>query len=169
MRTRRIHITGASGAGVTTLGRAIADALAVPHHDTDDYYWLPTDPPYTHNRDIPERLRLMQAMFVPRPAWVVSGSLDSWGSPIMAVVDYVVFLRVPTEIRLARLLEREARRGHVDEDFIEWAAHYDDGTREGRSLPRHEAWLRTLRCPVLRLDGTLPVAQLVETVLERLS
>ena len=43
MRTRRIHIVGASGAGVTTLGRAVADALAIPHHDTDDFFWLPTD------------------------------------------------------------------------------------------------------------------------------
>jgi adenylate kinase family enzyme len=36
MKSRRIHVTGASGAGVTTLGRALADALAIPHHDTDD-------------------------------------------------------------------------------------------------------------------------------------
>jgi adenylate kinase family enzyme len=36
MKSDRIHITGASGAGVTTRGRALADALALPHHDTDD-------------------------------------------------------------------------------------------------------------------------------------
>jgi adenylate kinase family enzyme len=42
MRRCRIHITGASGAGVTSLGRALADALAIPHHDTDDYFWQPT-------------------------------------------------------------------------------------------------------------------------------
>jgi shikimate kinase len=36
MNTCRIHITGASGAGVTTLGRALADALATSHHDTDE-------------------------------------------------------------------------------------------------------------------------------------
>ena len=49
MPTRRIHIMGASGAGVTTLGRALADTLGLPHHDTDDYYWRPTDPPYPGN------------------------------------------------------------------------------------------------------------------------
>ena len=58
MRTRRIHVMGASGAGVTTLGRALADALALPHHDSDDYFWLPTTPPYRQQRDIAERLRL---------------------------------------------------------------------------------------------------------------
>src|SRR5579883_3161929 len=111
MGTRRIHIMGASGCGVTTLGRAVADALSVPHHDTDDYYWQPTDPPYVETRDITERLSLMQTMFLPRPTWVLSGSLDSWGNSLLCYFDLVVFLRVPTDIRLARLREREARRG----------------------------------------------------------
>jgi adenylate kinase family enzyme len=39
MKTCRILITGASGAGVTSLGRALADALTISHHDTDDYFW----------------------------------------------------------------------------------------------------------------------------------
>jgi hypothetical protein len=166
MRTRRIHVTGAAGAGVTTLGRALADALAIPHHDTDDYFWQPTTPPYTQRRDVPDRLRLMDEMFAGRPDWVLSGSLDGWGGPVIALFDLVVFLYVPTGIRMQRLREREARRGWVDQEFIEWASHYDDGTREGRNLPRHQRWLDTLICPVLRCDGTLPVAELVGHVIE---
>jgi adenylate kinase family enzyme len=38
MKSRRIHLMGASGSGVTTLGHALADALAVPHHDSYDYF-----------------------------------------------------------------------------------------------------------------------------------
>ena len=56
LRSCRIHVTGASGAGVTSLGRALADALALPHHDTDDYLWKPTTPPYRELRDAAERL-----------------------------------------------------------------------------------------------------------------
>jgi adenylate kinase family enzyme len=52
MKSRRIHIMGASGAGVTSLGRALADTLAIPHHDTDDYFWQPTTPPYRDRREI---------------------------------------------------------------------------------------------------------------------
>ena len=84
MKSRRIHITGASGAGITTLGRALADALAVPHHDTDDYFWQPTSPPYQRNREKADRLRLMQEMFLGRAEWVLSGSLDGWGDPLIA-------------------------------------------------------------------------------------
>jgi hypothetical protein len=90
--------------------------------------------------------------------------------------DLVVFLRVPTQVRLERLRERERRhfgdaavapggwRHGETEEFIEWASHYDDGTREGRNLARHEAWLATLACPVLRLDGTRSVDVLVADV-----
>jgi adenylate kinase family enzyme len=46
MNYRRIHVFGASGAGATALGRALAEALAVPRHDTDHYFWLSTVPPY---------------------------------------------------------------------------------------------------------------------------
>jgi adenylate kinase family enzyme len=174
MPTRRIHIVGASGAGVTTLGRMLAAALAAPHHDTDDYYWHPTAPPYREKRDVADRLRLMREIFLDRPDWVLSGSLDDWGGPIVPLFDLVVFMRVPTEVRLQRLRDREARRfgraatspgcwRHKEtEEFIEWASHYDDGTREGRNLARHLKWLDTLTCRVLRLDAARPVRDLVE-------
>jgi adenylate kinase family enzyme len=181
VKPRRIHITGASGSGVTTLGRALADALALPHHDTDDYLWLPTTPPYRELRAVEDRLRLMDEMFLPRADWVLSGGLDGWGDALIALFDLVVFVRVPNEMRIARLRAREARRFGADgvapggwrhaetEDFIEWASHYEDGTREGRSLARHEAWLASLRCPVLRLDGTRPLRELIEGVEAALS
>jgi adenylate kinase family enzyme len=176
MKSCRIHITGGSGAGVTSLGRALADALAMPHHDTDDYFWLPTASPYTRKREISDRIRLMREMFLDRLDWVLSGSINDWGDPIVPFFDIVLFLRVPTEIRLRRLRDREARRFGDDavsfggwryrdtEDFIEWASHYDDGSREGRNLAQHEAWLSTLPCRVLRLDGTRPLPELVTEI-----
>src|SRR5271156_3199774 len=94
MKTCRVHIMGASGAGVTSLGRALADALAVSHHDTDDYFWRPTTPPYTEMREAADRLRLMREVFLDRPDWVLSGSLDGWGDPIIPSFDLVVFLYV---------------------------------------------------------------------------
>jgi adenylate kinase family enzyme len=176
MRTRRIHVMGASGSGVTSLGRALADVLALPHHDSDDYFWMPTTPPYRQQREVSERLPLMEAMFLPRADWVLSGSLAGWGDPIMAKFDLVVFLRTPPEIRLTRLRAREATHFGADvvaqggwrhdetEAFIEWASHYEDGGREGRTLEKHLAWLAKLPCPLLRLDGSRPLPDLVAEV-----
>ena len=177
MRTRRVHITGASGAGVSSLGRGLADALSVSHHDTDDYFWRPTNPPYSEIREVADRLRLMSEVFLDGPDWVLSGSLDGWGSPIVPLFDVVIFLYVPTAIRLERLRARESRRfgadaaapggsrHHEAEKFFEWASHYDDGTLVGRNLARHQAWLAGLRCHVIRLDGVRPLPDLVREVL----
>ena len=161
---------------MTSLGRALADALAIAHHDTDDYFWRPTNPPYREMREVADRLRLMREVFLDRPDWVLSGSLDGWGSSVVALFDVVIFLYVPTAIRLERLRAREAQRLGADavapggsmhqkaEEFIEWASHYDDGTREGRNLARHQAWLASLSCRVIRLDGVRPLPDLVREV-----
>jgi adenylate kinase family enzyme len=176
LRSCRIHVTGASGSGVTSLGRALADALALPHHDTDDYLWKPTTPPYRELRDVAERLRLMNEMFLPRADWVLSGGLDGWGDGLASSFDLVVFLKTPLELRVQRLRAREAThfgteavgpggwRHQETEAFIEWASHYEDGSQEGRSLAKHESWLLRLPCPVLRLDGSRPLSELVAEV-----
>jgi adenylate kinase family enzyme len=176
MKSCRIHMTGASGSGVTSLGRALGTALALPHHDTDDYLWLPTTPPYRELRPAADRLRLMREMFLPRADWVLSGGLDGWGDESIPLFDLVVFLNTPHEVRLQRLREREATHFGADavapggwrheetESFIQWASHYEDGSREGRSLASHEAWLATLPCPVLRMDGSRPLDDLVAEV-----
>jgi hypothetical protein len=59
-------------------------------------------------------------------------------------------------------------RHQETEEFIEWASHYEDGTREGRNLMRHLDWLGTLTCPVLRTDGTRPIPELVRDIVATL-
>jgi adenylate kinase family enzyme len=157
----------------TSAGRAVAEALAIPHHDTDDFFWLPMVPLYRQKRAIEDRLRLMREMFLNRSDWVLSGSLDDWGESIVPFFDLVVFVEVPVDICLKRLRDRETRhfgpdavtaggwRHRETEEFIEWVSHYEDGSREGRNLVRHLAWLDTLTCPVLRIDGTRPIPDLV--------
>lgn len=168
--TCRLHLTGASGTGTTTLGRAVAGAWAVPHADADDYFWLPTDPPYVAQRDPVERVRLMREVFVARPAWVLSGSMLGWGDRVVAECDAVVFLTLDPEVRLERLLARERLRyGIVDAaattEFLAWARGYDDPAFDGRSLVRHEEWLAGVGRPVIRLDSDHPVEELRDAVL----
>ncbi len=175
MKPRRFHITGASGAGVTTLGRGLAAALGIPHHDTDDYFWLPTEPPYRDKRPVEHRLQLMHDMFVPRTAWVLSGSLSGWGDPLIPHFDAVILVRTPTPVRLDRLRERETHRYGATLDnpataaFLDWAAKYDTAGPEMRSLARHEAWLATLDCRVVRLNGDDPADRLVAEAIAALS
>ncbi|MEO8329278.1 MAG: hypothetical protein ABI586_04660, partial [Candidatus Nanopelagicales bacterium] len=79
----RLHITGASGTGTTTLGHALADEWSAPHADADDYFWMPTSPPFSVKRPESERLPLMKQLFLPRDHWILSGSLMGWGDPLI--------------------------------------------------------------------------------------
>jgi adenylate kinase family enzyme len=118
----------------------------------------------------------MREVFLPRADWVLSGSIDGWGSELNDAIDLVVFVSTPTDIRLARLRERESRHfgaeaiaeggwRHAEaEKLFDWASHYEDGTREGRSRSRHEAWLSTLRCPVVCVNGRRPLEEIVGDV-----
>jgi hypothetical protein len=172
MRRSRVHVMGASGSGTTTLARALADNWAVPHADADDYFWVPTTPPYVEKRPDDERLSLMREVFVPREAWVLSGSMLGWGDSVVAGCDAVVFLTLDPDERLRRLEAREtARRAGRDFDevawkaFLEWARGYDDPAFEGRSRVAHESWLDGLDQPVLRLDSAHPPEELRDAVL----
>ncbi|HEY7653523.1 MAG TPA: AAA family ATPase [Methylomirabilota bacterium] len=168
---RRIHIFGASGSGTSTLASALAARHGHRHLDTDDFFWLPTTPPYREIRPREARLPLLRGALAEAPSWVLSGSLCGWGDPLIAEFDLVVFLVVPTEVRLARLRAREVerygheaiapggplRKAHVE--FLDWAGRYDAGGPQMRSRALHDAWRSALPCPTIRLEGDQAVAE----------
>jgi adenylate kinase family enzyme len=164
----RIHILGASGSGTTTSGRALAECLQSPHFDTDNYFWLPTDPPYIHQRERTERTQLLMDDLTAQDSWVVSGSLCGWGDVAIPLFELVVFLWIPPDVRMARLRQRErARFGErilpggdmyeISQAFLAWAASYDEGGLDIRSRQRHDQWLSTLPGPILRFEGEYPI------------
>jgi len=172
MQPCRLHIIGGSGSGTTTLGRAIADAWSVPHADSDDYFWVPTDPPYTQQRNPARRVELMLEVFAQRSVWVLSGAINGWGEEILQRCDAVVLLSLGAHERLQRIEQRERIRRRTEEinteafgEFMTWASSYDDPEFQGRSRARHEAWLATLKRPVLRLDSSPTVQELRDEVL----
>lgn len=173
---RRLHLTGAAGSGTSTLGRALSDRLGLAHLDTDDFYWLPTDPPYQAARPMPERLARLEATLDKQKGWVLSGSLAGWGDPLMRRFQTVIFLAVPTPERLRRLEARERARYGAAVDpggpmhahsqaFLRWAAEYDDGDHTMRSRARHDLWLKHVPCPVVRLEDLDPVERRLQRLL----
>ena len=167
----RILLTGASGSGTTTLGRALSEALDIRLFDTDDYFWLPTEPPFQQPRDDESRLAMFLGDLRAVSDAIVSGSIVGWGAQLEDSFSLIVFLTLSAEIRVPRLHARElAKLGRIDQEFLDWAAQYDEGRLPGRSRPRHERWLAERgSTPLLRLDGDLSVEQRVARVLEALA
>lgn len=172
----RIHIVGASGSGTTSLAAELAGRYGHRHLDTDDFYWRRTDPPFREKRPPEEWLASLRTTFQEAKRWVVSGSLCGWGDPLIPEFELVVFLLVPTPVRLARLRAREIERygrqaiapggalheAHVE--FLEWAGRYDTGDPEMRSRAMHEAWLAALPCSVVRLEGDVSIVEQRERI-----
>lgn len=173
---QRLHVFGASGSGTSTFGRAWADRYGHKHLDTDDFYWMPTEPPFQQKRPAPERIRLLKQAFEEAGSWILTGSMVSWGEPLIDSFPLAVFVYTPFNLRLERLIAREEARygaealepGGVRYDahmaFIEWAASYDTGGPEIRSLKMHEAWIERLPCPVVRVSGTDSTETQIEQV-----
>ena len=158
----RVHITGASGTGTSTLGKAFAEATGAQWLDLDDFYWLPTSPPFQLKRPKAERLALLVDRIRESPDVVVSGSLIQWGREVEDGWDLIVFLSAPTPVRIGRLRARDmARYGLVNPAFLVWAERYDDPDFTGRNRALHERWLAQRSCRILRLDAELPLAKLV--------
>ena len=172
----KVHIFGASGAGVTTLGEALSAALGTPYFDSDTYYWEPSDPPFTVRRPAEARDAALAQALAQTESWVLGGSVVSWGQQWLAQVELVVFLWLPPALRLARLRQREQdrygeairrdpARAAQAQAFLTWAAGYDDGSCGGsRTLANHTAWLGRFAGPVLELRGDLTVAERLHRV-----
>ena len=172
----RLHLFGASGTGVTTLGEALGAALRLPYFDTDDFFWEASDPPFTISRPATQRDALLAQALAPQQSWLVGGSIVGWGEAWLAAFDLVVFLWLPLALRLQRLHRREHVRYGAriladpaqaarTQAFLDWAAGYDDSSTGGsRTLANHEQWLARFTCPVLELRGDLSVAARVGAV-----
>lgn len=170
-----IYIYGASGSGTSTLGRALQTQYQYRHLDTDDYFWMPTDPPFTMKRPAAERVALLKEDIGKSRKTVVSGSLCGWGDELIPLFDLVIRLAVPTDERIERLKKREFERfgnriceggdmhkGHLE--FLQWAAEYDDGDVTMRSRAMHDEWQKLVSCCHLTLDGTLGIQRLLDEI-----
>ena len=166
----RVLVTGASGSGTTTLGRALSRELGVAFFDADDYFWVPTEPPYRQQRDPGARLSLLVADLAKVPQSVTAGSVINWGRELEDSFSLIVFLTLPPELRLARLCEREvARFGRADPQFLASAARYDDGSVDVNSRTGDEEWLTKRSCAVLRIEGDISVPERVARFAKALS
>ena len=174
-----IHIFGASGSGTTTLGKRISSELGYFHMDTDDYFWMPTDPKFTAKRPAEERIELMKNDMSKADNVVISGSLVDWGDVLIPYFTLAVRIEMDPAIRLERLKRREKDRfgsriepgGDMYEQhsaFMKWAETYDSGGLHMRSRAKHDEWQKLLKCEILLLDGSDTLENHLENIKKHL-
>ena len=161
-------IAGPNGSGKTTLGRCLAQRLSCPQLDAEDFAFLPSDAPYSRPRPREEVRALLLEAMRQHPRFILTTVSGDFGPVADSLYAGALWLDAPLALRLARVRQRSLHQlgqrampgGNLytqEESFLRFVA--------GRSMDAAEAWLRRLRCPVLHLDGTLPVAEAATAVL----
>lgn len=161
---KAIHIFGASGSGTTTLGKYISEKLGYTFLDTDDYFWLPTDVPFTKVREEAQRIEMLKNDVNNSENVVISGYLVDWGDEIISKLTLAIRLVTDTNERLRRIQNRGIIKygnrilpgGDMYKQyqgFVERAANYDKGDLTIRSKQLHDVWQKKLTCEVIVLSG----------------
>lgn len=122
---------------------------------------------YTTKRTRYERQRLLSIDIDNNKKCVISGSLcgrgDGWGNVFISLLDLVIFIDTPTDVRIKRLEEREFSKFrnrilsggdmyNKHTAFIEWAKTYDTGGLEQRNRALHMQWMEKLTCTAVTVD-----------------
>jgi adenylate kinase family enzyme len=146
MSGRRILIYGNAGSGKTTMARAMATALGVPHLDLDGITWASQEPPV--RRELAATVALLEAYVAatpPAPGWVIEGC---YGDVIAAATKHCTelrFLNPGVEACVAHCLQRpwephkfptrEAQDAMLAA-LVPWVREYETRTDE-YGLARH--------------------------------
>ena len=166
-----IIIFGATGTGKTTLGRELAPLLGYKHFDLDDYhYHWNTEIPYTELYSKKEKTERLLNDITRHLRFVMSGQMWSIRESFNRFFDLGVFISVPTEVCVERCRARALKRwgyrvrpgGDMYEDSRQQlinAEQYAVGVPPMVCLKRDEQWIAELPCPILRIDGTRPIAE----------
>ncbi|HUG63740.1 MAG TPA: hypothetical protein VMK83_00840 [Gaiellaceae bacterium] len=111
-------VTTASACGGTTLGRELARRLDVPFHELDAFFWKPN-----WTESTADELRARVEPIVATDAWVIDGSYQSKIGPlVLGSADVVVWLDLPLQTWLPRLVRRSYRRWRTHEEL--WEGNY---------------------------------------------
>ena len=169
-----ILICGLNGVGKSTIGRALAARLGWRFLDNEDLYFPKTDSDYvfSHPRGKDEVIRLLEEKTAEDSRFVFAAVRGDYGERLPASLDCAILVEVPREARLARVRARSAEKfgrrieagGDLEERENAWFAQV-----ERRPEDYVTGWLEKLSCPVIRIDGTLPVEVNVEYLLKRIA
>lgn len=177
---RGIAVMGLNGSGKSTLAHALAKQAGYFEMDAEDYYFpgqrasrawalehdgaapgLP-ELPYSNARTAKEAEAAMLRDILEHPCFVLSGVTMNWSEAICSRVGIAFLIRAPLEERLKRIALREEKRFGArvlpgGDMFARQEAFREKVKRRDPQMVEENA--KRLGCPVVVLDGTLPVEE----------
>lgn len=155
------------------MGKVLARQLGFHFVDSEQLYFPKTDPhyPYASPRTRKEVEQLLFREIKAHKDFVLASVKGDYGETIYPFFQYAVWMDVPSDIRLQRVKERSFQkfgsRMLPGGDLYEQEESFFDFVKS-RAENTVEEWLLSLRCPVIRVDGTKPIEENVEFIIERI-
>lgn len=166
-----ILICGLNGVGKSTIGRKLAKHLSYQFIDAEDLYFPKDDQSYAFSnpRSEEEVIRILNEQI--KRNFIFAAVKGNYGEKLTSQLDFAVIVEVPKKIRLERIrkrsLEKFGNRISVGGDLAQkenaWFTLVDNRPENYVS-----DWLKTLNCPVIRVDGTCPVEKNVEYIASKI-
>ncbi len=168
-----IIVCGLNGVGKSTLGKVLAEKLHFHFIDSEDLYFPKTDPYYIYAspRTQEEAETLLLSQIKEHENFVLASVKGDFGETICSYFNYVVLISAPKEIRIKRVknrsFEKFGERMLVGGDLYEQENGFIDFVKS-RSENTVEDWIKSLSCPVIRIDGTLPINENVDFIINQI-
>ena len=169
-----ILVCGLNGAGKSTLAKALAERINHRFIDIEDIYFSIQDNPnypYEKSRPYGEVVSSLINIVNDENDIVLASVTGSFEDEFISHLMCVISIEVPREIRLKRVYDRsymlfgkKSCKGGV---FYEQIKSFHDfcASRDENLV---NDWLSTICCPIIRVDGTLPICDNVDLIAEKL-
>jgi len=166
-----IIVCGLNGTGKSTLGKTLAEKLHFYFIDIEDLYFPKTDPNYIYasprNRKDVEKFLLHEIKI--HKNFILASVKGDYGEGIYSFIQYAVLLEVPKNIRLQRVKKRSYQKfgnrmlsggdlHEQEENFFRFVESRDENIVE--------EWVKSLKCPVIRIDGTKSIDKNTNFIIE---
>lgn len=168
-----IIICGLNGVGKSTLGKALAEKLHFHFIDNEDLYFPKTDANYIYSspRSREEVEKLLWDEIRAHENFVFTSVKGDYGDSIFPFFQYAILIEVPRDIRIQRVKNRSfqklGERMLLGGDLHEQEEKFFDFVKS-RPEDTVEEWVQSLKCPILRIDGTKPIEENVNFIMEQI-
>lgn len=162
-----IVICGLNGAGKSRLGKVLAERLHFHFIDAEDLYF-PTAHIYADPRTHEDAEKILLNEIKKHQNFVFACVKGDHGEAVYPLFQYAVWMDVPQKIRMERVKDRSfqqfGNRMLPGGDLYEQEERFFALVRS-RTEDTAKKWVRSLHCPIIRIDETKPVEENVNFII----